>query len=81
MRRRPTINITPTERVARIIVGSLGALGGIVLLAGAGSALVVALALLLVIAGLDLLVTGALGHCPLYATLGHLPAPPKGRTS
>ena len=28
---------------------------------------------LLVLAGLDLVVTGALGHCPLYAELGRLP--------
>lgn len=81
MRSRPKINITPAERVARIVVGVLGALGGILLLAGAGSALVVALELLLVVAGLDLVVTGALGHCPLYAKLGHLPASLKGRTS
>lgn len=29
----------------------------------------------------DLVVTGALGHCPLYAKLGHVPASLKGRTS
>lgn len=81
MKSRWSINITPAERVARIVVGGIGAVAGIVLLAGATSALAVTLELLLVLAGLDLVVTGALGHCPLYAKLGHLPASLKGRTS
>ena len=37
--------------------------------------LAVVLEALLVAAGLDLAVTGALGHCPLYAKLGYLPRP------
>ena len=41
------VNITPAERVARIVVGGLG----------------------------------ALGHCPLYARLGHVPASLKEMTS
>lgn len=69
-----TVNITPTERVARILVGLLGVLGGSLLLAGAGSATTVVLEVLLIVAGLDLVVTGALGHCPLYKKLGHVPA-------
>ena len=35
--------------------------------------LAVVLEALLVAAGLDLAVTGALGHCPLDAKLGYLP--------
>jgi hypothetical protein len=35
--------------------------------------LAVVLELLLIAAELDLAVTGALGHCPLYAKLGYLP--------
>jgi hypothetical protein len=31
------------------------------------------LLLLLALVGLDLFVTGASGHCPLYAKLGHMP--------
>ena len=81
MKSRWSINITPAERVARIVVGAIGALAGIVLVLGATSALAVTLELLLVLAGLDLVVTGALGHCPLYAKLGHVPASLKGRTS
>lgn len=69
-----TVNITPTERVARILVGLLGVLGGSLLLAGAGSATTVVLEVLVIVAGLDLVVTGALGHCPLYKKLGHVPA-------
>jgi hypothetical protein len=81
MKSRWSINITPTERVARVVIGGAGAVAGIVLLTGASSAFAVILELLLVLAGLDLVVTGALGHCPLYAKLGHVPASMKGRTS
>ena len=74
--RRPAwraINITPVERLGRIVVGLAAIIAGIVLLTGAGPALAVVLEALLVAAGLDLAVTGALGHCPLYAKLGYLP--------
>lgn len=81
MSSRWSINITPAERAARIIIGAVGAVAGIVLLLGATSTLAVALELLLVLAGLDLVVTGALGHCPFYARLGHVPTSLKGRTS
>jgi hypothetical protein len=81
MSSRWSINITPAERAARIIMGGFGAVVGIVLLVGATSTLAIALELLLVLAGLDLVVTGALGHCPLYARLGHVPTSLKGRTS
>lgn len=43
------------------------------MLASASGALAVVLLVLLVLAGLDLVVTGAVGHCPLYAKLGHVP--------
>lgn len=80
MRSRWSINITPAERWARIIIGGFGAVAGIALLTGAASALGIALEVLLVLAGLDLVVTGALGHCPLYAKLGHVPTSLKERT-
>lgn len=76
-----SINITPAERVARILLGLLAAVGGAVLLAGAGSPVAVVVELLLVLAGLDLVVTGATGHCPLYKKLGHVPASLQGGTS
>lgn len=75
------VNITPTERIARIVVGGLGVLTGVLLLASASGVLPIVLELLLVVAGLDLVVTGALGHCPLYARLGHVPASLKEKTS
>ncbi|MGE0308053.1 MAG: DUF2892 domain-containing protein [Acidimicrobiia bacterium] len=72
-RRRWSINISAPERFGRIVLGSLAALAGVVLLVGAGSVVAVVLELLLIAAGLDLIVTGALGHCPLYQKLGHIP--------
>ena len=70
---RPTINITPAERLGRIFVGLVGVVGGLVLLGSASGAVLIVLEILLVLAGLDLLATGALGHCPLYRKLGHVP--------
>lgn len=71
--KRPVVNITPKERFGRVLVGLVGMVGGVVLLASPGGSVVVALEVLLVLAGLDLAVTGALGHCPLYAKLGYVP--------
>ena len=71
--RRPQINITPAERIGRIVLGGAAAIAGVLLLISASSALVGILDTLLVLAGLDLVVTGALGHCPLYKKLGHVP--------
>ena len=68
-----TVNITLAERPGRVAVGLAAIVGGIVLLTGTGSAVAVVLEALLVAAGADLAVTGALGHCPLYAKLGYLP--------
>jgi uncharacterized membrane protein HdeD (DUF308 family) len=74
MRKRLMVNIGRQERVARIVVGLVGVIVGIVVLTGAPGAVVAVLAVLLGVAGLDLLVTGALGHCRLYARLGHVQA-------
>lgn len=71
--KRPTVNITPAERAGRVILGLVAAVGAFVLLSAATTALVVLLEVLLLAAGLDLVVTGALGHCPLYSRLGHVP--------
>lgn len=67
------VNITPAERAGRVVLGAAAALVGVVLLTAAGSVLAVVLEVLLVAAGLDLVVTGAIGHCPLYQRLGHVP--------
>ncbi len=74
MRNRLTVNISPPERVARIVLGLVGVIGAMILLAGSSGTVAVVLAVLLGAAGLDLMVTGALGHCPLYARLGNVPA-------
>lgn len=76
--KRPEINITPLERAGRVLIGAAGAIAGLVLLASAGGALALVLELLLVLVGLDLLVTGALGHCPLYRKLGYVPPSLRG---
>lgn len=76
--KRPVVNITPAERVGRVLIGAVGLIGAIVLLASGASAGIVVLEVLLALAGLDLIVTGTLGHCPLYAKLGHIPKSLKG---
>lgn len=76
-----SVNITPGERAARIILGLFGVLGGAFLVGSAGSTLAVVLELLLVVVGLDLIVTGLIGHCPLYQKLGHTPASLEARNS
>jgi len=77
MRRLP-INLTPAERLARVAVGVAGAIIGVWLLAPASGVGLVILEVLLVLAGLDLVVTGALGHCPLYRRLGYVPRSLRG---
>lgn len=68
--KRPSVNITPAERWGRIGLGLAAAVVGLMLRTSVGSAIGAVLEVLLVAAGLDLLVTGALGHCPLYQKLG-----------
>ena len=69
--RRPEINITRPERGGRIVLGAAAITGA--MLASVPGAFAVVLLALLVLAGLDLVVTGARGHRPLYAKLGHVP--------
>ena len=73
MATRWNVNITAPERVGRILLGIIGGFGGILLLAASPTVLTGTLEVLLVLAGLDLIVTGATGHCPLYQKLGYLP--------
>ena len=70
---RPTVNITSIERTGRVLIGLAAVISGAVLLSAAGSLFAVALEALLIVTGLDLLVTGALGHCPLYHKVGFTP--------
>lgn len=71
--KRPTVNITPLERTARVIVGSVGLGFAAALLVSQHSTIALVLTLILMLAALDLLVTGAVGHCPLYRWLGDVP--------
>ena len=66
---RWNVNISTAERAARVALGLVGIIGGIVLLAGPPFTVVAVLEVLLILAGVDLVVTGATGHCPLYAWL------------
>jgi hypothetical protein len=77
---RWSVNITPVERVGRILLGAAAMIAAVVLLTGAGAILAVVLEVLLFAAGADLVVTGALGHCPLYEKLGYLPTSLRGRS-
>lgn len=70
--RRPPINITPSERLVRVAVGRAGAIAGVWLLTSVGGVGLAILEVLLVLAGLDLVVTGVLGR-PLYRRLGYVP--------
>jgi hypothetical protein len=75
------VSITPAERAARVVLGGLGPLIGVVLLASASGALTVILELLLV--GRR---PRPSGHrrprdCPLYARLGHVPESLKEKVS
>ncbi|MHB8508339.1 MAG: YgaP family membrane protein [Candidatus Dormibacteria bacterium] len=71
--RRPSVNITTAERAGRILIGLAAVIVGAVLLSAATSVVTGVLEALLIAAGLDMFVTGALGHCPLYQKLGYTP--------
>ncbi len=77
--KRPSVNITSYERGGRVLIGLVGVIGGLILLSSASGTGVIVLLVLLVLAGLDMIVTGALGHCPLYAGLGHVPRSMRGK--
>lgn len=67
------VNITPLERMGRVFIGIVGVLSGIVLLLSTAGLLATVLEILLILAGIDLIVTGATGFCPLYKKLGRSP--------
>ena len=77
-RRSIDVNITPVERAGRIFMGAAAVIAAVILLTSADSAVAVVLELLLAAAGLDLVITGALGHCPLYKKLGYVPPSLRG---
>jgi hypothetical protein len=65
--KRLPVNMTGVERVVRLLAGILLAGGGTWVLAGhADGAVAVAAWALLVIGVTDLVVSGLVGHCPVY---------------
>ncbi|MGK2877610.1 MAG: YgaP-like transmembrane domain [Solirubrobacterales bacterium] len=68
------MNISVVERAGRIPVGVVGMVAGLLLVRSGDGTVPLVLGLLLAAAGLDVLVTGLTGHCPLYAKLGHVPS-------
>jgi hypothetical protein len=73
------VNITPAERLGRILIGLIGVMGGMALFMATPTFLAGTLEVLLILAGLDLVFTGATGHCPLYKKLGYMPKSLQGR--
>jgi hypothetical protein len=64
-------NVGPVERGIRVIGGSLAAIVGLILFLQILASLLVGLAgIVLVLLGLDFVVTGITGYCPLYHRLG-----------
>lgn len=78
MSRRWAVNITPAERIGRVVVGLAGVTAAVLWLLQSPPPGAAVLEVLLLLAGLDLVVTGALGHCPLYSRLGHVPRSLRG---
>lgn len=67
------INVTPIERAGRTIAGFLGFSWAIGLLAATPTWVTGTLEGLLLLASLDLLITGVSGHCAIYQKLGFVP--------
>jgi len=72
-----TKNIGYVERAARIVGGMLlAALGLTLMIITSGPLWLFALDAVLIVLGLDFVLTGVTGHCPLYRWLGWSTAPP-----
>ena len=68
---KPKQNVGTVERWIRIIGGSLAAIVGLFLFLQIQASLLPGLAgIVLVLLGLDFVVTGITGYCPLYHRLG-----------
>lgn len=65
------VNLSATQRVGRILLGLTAVAAGFMLISSAGSAAAVVFESLLATIGVDLVVTGSIGHCPLYAEIQH----------
>lgn len=65
-----TVNIAWWERVLRVVLGGIVALGAVIVARGTDVFGYQALAVAVALIGLDFVVTGAIGFCPLYHKLG-----------
>lgn len=73
-------NVGTAERVARVAGGGFLVGAGLAfIIRGAGSLWVGALDVATVALGIDFLITGVTGRCPLYRWLGWSTAPQRGR--
>ncbi len=63
-------NLGTLERVLRVLLGGALAIWALVLLLGAGALVRVLLDVALIGLGVDFVVTGIRGYCPLYKRLG-----------
>lgn len=64
-------NVGTVERALRILGGgALATLGLALLVAAGGPAWLIAVDAVLILLGLDFVLTGMTGHCPLYQWLG-----------
>jgi hypothetical protein len=70
-------NVGMSERVARVVLGGALAVWGLLLMIGGGAALQLLLYVAMIALGLDFVVTGIRGYCPLYKRLGWNTAPPQ----
>ena len=65
-----TTNIAGWERVLRVLLGASLLLAGVVGFGGSEALAYRAIATVVALLGLDFIVTGAIGFCPLYYKLG-----------
>lgn len=63
-------NVGPAERAIRVLLGGALAAWAIWLLSGGGTIVWVLLYIALIAFGVDFVVTGLRGYCPLYKRLG-----------
>jgi len=74
-----TKNLGTTERVLRVLLGGALAIWALWLFLGGGTLVSRLLDVALVALGVDFVVTGIRGHCPLYQRLGWSTARPPQR--
>lgn len=72
-------NLGTVERVLRILLGGALAVGASWLFLGGGALAARLLDVALIALGVDFVVTGIRGYCPLYARLGWSTARPRMR--